>query len=82
MPGVVDYAKKHLRLPVVIGRPQGVETVIDRVQDSAFATAAGLVLWNGKFGRGAAVNFGGAFKNLFKGPGMDKIRKWVKSLLP
>src|SRR3989344_4745983 len=44
LPGVVELAKKELRLPVQIGFPQNMSTIIDRVDDPAYATAIGLVL--------------------------------------
>src|SRR3989344_651428 len=43
--GVVELAKRELRLPVQIGFPQNISTIIDRVDDPAYATAVGLVLW-------------------------------------
>src|SRR3990167_8931315 len=45
LPGVVELAKKELRLPVQIGLPGNVSTVIDRLNDPSFATSVGLVLW-------------------------------------
>ncbi|PIR95971.1 MAG: cell division protein FtsA, partial [Candidatus Doudnabacteria bacterium CG10_big_fil_rev_8_21_14_0_10_42_18] len=33
LPGILEFAKKELKLPVSLGRPQNVSTVIDRVDD-------------------------------------------------
>ena len=43
--GLVDLARKNLRLPVTIGKPLNITTAIDKVNDPTFATAVGLVLW-------------------------------------
>jgi cell division protein FtsA len=45
LPGLVDLAKRRLRLPAGVGQPSGVTGITDRVNDSAFATAIGLVQW-------------------------------------
>jgi len=83
LPGVVEFAKKRLRLPVTLGRPQTVHTVIDRVDDPTFATATGLVLWGGKFGgSGSAGSLRGAMKNVLNSRNFDKVKKWFKSFLP
>lgn len=82
MPGIVEFAKKRLRLPAVVGRPQNVTTIIDRVDDPAFATAVGLILWGGKFSQGPGKNFNGLVKGVFSHPGFDKLRKWLKNFLP
>ena len=83
LPGVVEFSKKHLRLPSSLGKPQNVSTVIDRVDDPSFATAVGLVLWGGKYASGAvAQDFGGMIKGILKNQNVDKMRKWLKSFLP
>ncbi len=83
LPGMAEFVKKYLRLPVSIGMPQNITTIIDRVDDPAFATAAGLVLWGGKFGSSSGnAQLGGMVKKLLANPNMDKIRKWFKSFLP
>ena len=82
LPGVVEFSKKHLRLPAALGKPQNVNTIIDRVDDPAFATAVGLVLWGGRFSTGGKHQFGGLVKNWLQKPGVAKLRKWMKSFLP
>lgn len=84
LPGVVEFSKKHLRLPSVLGRPQNVSTIIDRVADPSFATVAGLVLWGGKYsgGLGHAPSLGSAVKNILSNRNVAKIRKWLRSFLP
>lgn len=82
LPGVSAFAKKHLRLPVVTGTAQGVDTVIDRVQEPSFATAVGLVLWGEKYGITGGSSFNQSFGSLLKHPALDKLKRWLKSLLP
>jgi cell division protein FtsA len=83
MPGLVDFVKKHLKLPVTIGQPQNVETIVDRVDDASFATATGLVLWGDKFSSGSSGNgFSGLTKGLMQHEGVEKLRKWLRSFLP
>lgn len=83
LPGVVEFSKKHLRLPSVLGVPQNVNTVIDRVTDPSFATACGLVLWGGKYSspQGQA-QLGSIVKNVLSNQSVAKLRKWFKSFLP
>jgi cell division protein FtsA len=83
LPGIVDFSKKHLHLPSVLGKPQNVSTVIDRVDDPSFATAVGLVLWGGKYAAGSgAQDFGSMLKGVMSGKNVEKVKKWFKSFLP
>ncbi len=45
MPGIADLAKEELGLSAQIGIPQGVEGIVEKVDNPAFATASGLILW-------------------------------------
>ncbi len=82
--GIMDAAKNALRLPVSLGTPRGVTSVIDRVNDPSMSTAMGLVLW-GHHIRGASGgrrlgNFMGKFADVEKiGSSLKKI---FKSLRP
>jgi cell division protein FtsA len=82
LPGVVEFSKKHLRLPSVLGRPENITTIIDRVSDPSFATAAGLVLWGNKYASGSGARFGDAIKNIMSNKTVANVRKWLKSFLP
>lgn len=82
MPGVVDFAKKHLRLPGTLGQPQNINTIIDRVDNPSFATASGLILWGGKYTAAEGPKFSGLVKSIMHNPNVDKLRKWFKSFLP
>lgn len=50
--GMSETAKTCLKLPVCIGTPIGISSVIDRATDVGMSTAVGLVLW-GKIIRGS-----------------------------
>ncbi len=82
LPGVVEFAKKHLRLPVIAGLPGSVTTVIDRVNDPQFATAVGLVLWANEFLLGSTRTVNKFAKTVLENDTVDKLRKWFKSFLP
>ncbi len=82
LPGVVEFSKKHLRLPSVLGRPENVTTIIDRVNDPCFATAAGLVLWGNKYASPSGASLGDAIKRILSNQSVAKVRKWFKSFLP
>lgn len=83
MPGIVEFSKKHLRLPSTLGVPQNITTIIDRVDDPSFATVTGLVLWGGKYSSASGqAQFGSVVKDLLSNKNVAKIRKWFKSFLP
>lgn len=82
LPGVMEVAKRVLRLPVSVGIPIHVSSVIDEVKDPAYATAVGLVVWGN--GIRSAQKGGFKFKVNFKGLGQakDQVKKWIQSLIP
>lgn len=43
--GLVESAKKKLRLPAAIGQVKNINVVIDKVKNPEFLTALGLVIW-------------------------------------
>lgn len=83
LPGIVEFSKKHLRLPSILGKPSNITTIIDRVDDPSFATVTGLVLWGGKYSTGAGqAQFGDMVKGILSNQGVVKLKKWFKSFLP
>jgi cell division protein FtsA len=82
LPGVLELAKKQLRLPVMIGLPGSAATVIDRVNDPSFATAVGLVIWGHEFLLGSSRTVNKFAKKVLENDTVDKMRKWFKSFLP
>ncbi len=78
IPGVVDLAKKELKLPVQIGFPENIPGVIDKIDDPAFATPEGLIMWG--------MSHVEEKKDLpgisSMGQTVDKIKGWFKTFLP
>lgn len=79
IPGVVDLARETLNLPVQIGFPQNFEGVVDKIEDPAYATAIGLLIWGTRF-ESRPFSFG--FKGLSLKKTFSGIRNWAKHLLP
>lgn len=83
LPGVVEYAKHRFRLPVAIGTPTEVNTVIDQVVDPSFSTVVGLVLWGGRYSGGySSRDFLKPFLGLWNHSIVLKLRQWFKSFMP
>lgn len=83
LPGLAQFAKNELRLPVSLGAVQNINTVIDQVEDPSFATACGLILWGNKFGGGAqSSGLRLPMGKLLENQNVLKLRKWFKSFLP
>lgn len=80
MPGVIDLARETLNLPAQIGFPQNYDGVVDKIDDPAYATAIGLLIWGSRFeGRHhGGINLRGI--NLKKG--LTGIKNWFKNLVP
>ncbi|OGZ32512.1 MAG: cell division protein FtsA [Candidatus Portnoybacteria bacterium RIFCSPLOWO2_12_FULL_39_9] len=82
IPGLVDLTKDTLKLPAQIGFPVELTGIVDRVDDPAFATAVGLVLW------GFDVQTKGNRRGipLPDIPGIsqtvNKIKNWFRDFLP
>lgn len=81
--GMVDAAKKNLRLPATLGTPIGITSVIDRTNDAGMSTAIGLVLWGHSMAGGQeSGRFGGMMSKLGGlqniGKGIGKIFKSLK----
>lgn len=87
LPGVQEFAKRALKLPVSIGEVQNMNTIIELVNDPSFSTACGLVLWGSKF---SGEKSGGFRLNnplskagdWFNFVSIAKIKDWIKSFLP
>ncbi len=77
LPGMEEFAKAALRLPVVIGKPEGLSGMVDRINDPAMAAPVGLMLENMAFG-GAA----GDKTNAKLGATVEKIKNTLRNLLP
>ncbi|MBN2884581.1 cell division protein FtsA [Patescibacteria group bacterium] len=72
--GLIDVAKRQLRLPAVMGQSKNVSVVIDKVKTPEFLPALGLVIWgaheySGQIDNGFKRNIGDIFgkaKNIFQ----------------
>lgn len=85
LPGLVEMAKKHLRLPATIGYPLNILSVTDKVSDTGFVTVIGLIKWGSLMaGSGVMRSSGqgifGGVKKVFGNSG--KVKSWFKALLP
>lgn len=82
LPGLVDLTKEKLKLPVQIGYPQGLEGIIDQIDDPEFATSCGLIL--SALSDDMKADGLGAFDNLAGNivPTVNKIKKWLKGFAP
>lgn len=82
--GILDAAKKYLRLPASLGTPIGVSSVVERINDPGASTAIGLVLWGHNIAssgnEGKMGKMFGKLKNV--GKVANGLGKWFKSLRP
>ncbi len=79
---IVTVAKKQLRLPACLGTNTNISTVIDKVNETEFLNALGLVVWGSQAmsepsGFGAKLPGGAVVDKSLK-----KIKKWISSLAP
>lgn len=81
--GLLELAKKELRLPVALGLPSNVSTVIDRVDEPGFCTAVGLVLWGAEYIKPTANPFKKLqLSAIIPSNVTDKVRGWFKAIMP
>ncbi len=76
LPGIVDLAKKELRLPAQVGFPLELPTSLEKVDDPAFSTVIGLLIW------GATHEEKRRVSGLPLGKGVRQVKKWFKHFLP
>jgi len=84
MLGLIELAKKEFRLPASLGALHGVKTVIEKINDLNYTTAAGLLLWGYQF-ESQKKHPGGFIKNFNLSSFhdiLDKAKNWFKSLIP
>jgi cell division protein FtsA len=80
LPGVIEVAKKRLRLPARIGRPQTMLGIADQTNEPAFAAVLGLVLWGFQQERKPGQRSRMAMPDM--GATVGKMREWLKSFMP
>jgi cell division protein FtsA len=76
-PGVLDLARDVLGLPVQMGFPVDIGGVIEKVDDPAYATALGTLVWGLREGSSSP-----RMGSLKLGKTAVQIGTWFKSLLP
>jgi len=83
MPGVVEVAKRRLKLPALLGYPLSITGVTDKINDLSFTTAVGLVLWGGSIRthhKGIMDSITSPFASADKV--VKNIKKWFGSIMP
>jgi cell division protein FtsA len=83
-PDIIDLAKEKLKLPVQLGYPQGIDGLVDKIDDPTFATSIGLIFWalemtSDKEDR-KMFSIGKVSPSGFKAIG--RIKSWLKNFLP
>lgn len=80
MNGIVEVAKKKLRLPARLGKPEGFGGIAEAALDPSFAVALGLIRWGmqqeTRSGRLGAL----ALPDIRKSVG--KVKDWFRAFLP
>ncbi len=79
MPGTIDLARETLNLPVQIGFPQNFDGVVDKIDDPAYATAIGLILWGSRLEN---RSYGFSLKGLNFRKSFGGMKDWVRNLFP
>ncbi|MDA1060247.1 MAG: cell division protein FtsA [bacterium] len=78
MSGVIDLARETLNLPAQIGFPTNYDGVVDKIDDPAYATVIGLLLWGSRF----ESRHHSGLKGLNMKKSLSSITKWFKNLVP
>ena len=86
LPGIIEAAKKYLRLPAVVSAASSITSVTEKSGDPAFSTAIGLMSWGYIMQEGGSIGSGGGTK---VAAGINKIssfsaqiKKIFKNILP
>jgi len=78
--GLVEAAKKKLRLPAAVGVAKNINVVIDKVKNPEFLTALGLVIWGNNLETEGAMN-SSKFKKNFAGIS-EKVKGLWNKIMP
>ena len=79
---IVEVAKKCLRLPVSLGMNKNVPSIIDKVNDTEYLNALGLVIWGNNLSKNSGRSILKLPGGVDVGKGVKKIKDWFKSLIP
>jgi cell division protein FtsA len=81
--GLIEIAKREFKLPASLGFPLDLgPTAVDKVNDSNFSTAIGLLYWGSGFLQKPGGSRLGLPKLASVGDVSNKMKKWFKSLIP
>lgn len=80
LPGVVELAKKRLRLPARVPVMKELNGLTDQVSGSSFAVAIGLIFWALEQETRGTTRSHISLPNV--GHTVNKIRGWLKSFMP
>jgi cell division protein FtsA len=84
LPGLVECAKKYLRLPASLGYPINFLSATDKINDLSFVNAIGLVKWGGIMSQSSDKHsMSGLLMNVKKITGaVAPLKNWFKALMP
>ncbi|MFA5947941.1 MAG: cell division protein FtsA [Candidatus Gracilibacteria bacterium] len=78
MSGTIDLARETLNLPAQIGFPQNYDGVVDKIDDPAYATAIGLLIWGSRYDH----RRNNAFKGINLKKGINGMKNWFRKIFP
>jgi len=78
--GVLDVAKRILRLPAIIGAPSEMSSIVDEIDDPAYSTAVGLAMWGFSQSSNKGSKFQFSMGNIVNVS--DHMKKFIKKLIP
>jgi len=80
--GLIPLARKLFKLPASVGRPRGINSAIDKLDNPSLATAVGLVLWGENISRTFGEQTSWINRLSVTEEISGKIKKWFRSFLP
>ncbi len=83
--GITDSAKRMLAMPVRVGYPKELKGIIDEIEDPAFSSAVGLIIYGSKLDVEQSLPFGISLPSLSFlkfGKFPHKIISFLKSFMP
>lgn len=81
LPGIAEFAKKILKLPVQIGAPCEINGMVDYINDPSFAAVVGLIKWSND-SLGGAVSGVRKKMRISSGGFFAKIKRMLSALMP
>ena len=77
--GVAELARDVLEMPVRVATPQGVGGLMDQLNNPAFSTSLGLLLWGSRHVGSGAHRLR---HPLALGQGLGRVGTWLRNLFP